>query len=157
LEVVVAPRPGFRVISAHLVVRTAPAGPLQRTLEVLALRGASCADKPATVAGDRVEFGARAPTSLLSDALAQVACRTRPLKIHGPAFARARDELVDDLAHSAPRVHERAGQRLLELLYPGHPYAADVTAEAVRRLDAADAGRWLAGALRPDHAALVIT
>jgi zinc protease len=157
LEVVVAPRPGFRVVSAHLVVRTAPAGPLERTLAVLALRGASCAEKPATVAGDRVEFGARAPTALLPDALAQVACRTRSPRIDGPAFDRARDELARSLAGSVPGVHERAGQRLVELLYPGHPYAAEVTAEAVRRLDAGDAGRWLAGALRPDQAALVIT
>jgi zinc protease len=156
LEVVIAPRPGFRVVSAHLVVRTAPAGPLQRTLEVLALRSATCADKPATVAGDRVEFGARAPTALLGDALAQVACRTRSLRIDGPAFDRARDELARSLAHSAPGVHERAGQRLVELLYPGHPYATEVTAETVRRLDAGAAGRWLASALRPDQGALVI-
>ena len=64
LEVVIAPRPGYRVLSAHLVVRTEPAGPLQRVFEVLALRAATCAELPATVAGDRLEFGARAPTEL---------------------------------------------------------------------------------------------
>lgn len=156
LEVVIAPRPGFRVVSVRLVARTPPAGPLERVLETLALRSATCSDKPATVAGDVLAFGARAPAELLPEALDQVACRARPPAVDGPAFDEARDRLAELLERTPPRVHERAGQALLERLYPGHPYAREVTAAAVRRLDAGDAGRALAAALRPDRAALVI-
>lgn len=156
LEVVLAPRPGYRVVSAHLVVRTEPAGPLQRVFEVLALRAATCADRPATVAGDRLEFGARAPTELVDQALAQVACRAGSLSVDGPAFDRARDELVEALERSAPVLHERAGQALLERLYPGHPYAAEVTAARVRAFRSSEATRWLAASVRPDRAALLL-
>jgi zinc protease len=156
LEVVLAPRPGYRVASVHLVVRTEPAGPLQRVFETLALRSATCADRPATVAGDRLEFGARAPTELLEQALAQVGCRAGPLAVDGPAFDRARDELADALERSAPVLHERAGQALVERLYPGHPYAAEVTATRVRAFRAADATRWLAASVRPDRAELLV-
>lgn len=156
LEVVISPRRGHRVVSAHLVVRTEPAGPVERVLEVLALRAATCAEHPATVAGDRIEFGARAPTELLEEALAQVGCRARALTVDGPAFDRARDELAAALERSPPRLHERAGQALLERLYPGHPYAAEVTAERVRAFRAPEAARWLEATVRPERAALVI-
>lgn len=156
LEVVIAPRPGYRVLSAHLVVRTEPAGPLQRVFEVLALRAATCAELPATVASDRLEFGARAPTELLNEALAQVGCRAGALSVDGPVFDRARDELADALARSPPARHERAGQALIERLYPGHAYAAEVTPEQVRAFRASEATRWLAASVRPDRAALVV-
>jgi zinc protease len=156
LEVVISPRPGYRVVSAHLVVRTEPAGPLQRVFEVLALRGATCSERPATVAGDRLEFGARAPTELVNEALAQVGCRAGELSIDGPAFDKARDELAEALERSTPTLHERAGQALLERLYPGHPYAVEVTAERVRAFSASEAGRWLGASVRPDRAALLV-
>lgn len=156
LEVVLAPRPGYRVASVHLVVRTEPAGPIQRVFEVLALRAATCADRPATVAGDRLEFGARAPTELVDRALEQVGCRAGPLSVDGPAFDHARDELAEALERSAPVLHERAGQALLERLFPGHPYAAEVTAARVRAFRASDATRWLASSVRPDRAELLV-
>ncbi|WP_041453265.1 M16 family metallopeptidase [Anaeromyxobacter dehalogenans] len=156
VRVIVSPRPGYRVLSAHLVVRTAPAGPLERVFEVLALRAARCADRPATVGGDRLEFGARAPTELVDLALAQVACRAGDLAVDAAAFERERDAMADALRRRPPTLHETAGQQLLELLYPGHPYSAEVTEARVRAFRAADAGKWLGLNVRPERAALVI-
>lgn len=156
VQVVVSPRPGYRVLSAHLVVRTEPAGPLERVFEVLALRAARCANRPATVGGDRLEFGARAPTELVDLALAQVTCRAGDLAVDAAAFERERDAMADALRRRPPSLRERAGQQLLELLYPGHPYSAEVTEARVRAFRAADAGRWLALNVRPDRAALIV-
>jgi zinc protease len=157
LEVVVATRPGFPVVSGRVVLRTDAAGPTDQWLEAMALGVSSCMRWDGEIATDRVEAVAQEPAERIEMLLFELACGADVVGFDAPAFERTRRPLASELEKRSPALDRRAGAELLARLYPGTGLGRLPDAAAVRAFDTAAAKAFLTRTVRPERATLVLT
>lgn len=165
LEVVIAPRPGFRVLDARLVFKVEPTGPAEQYLDELALLSSSCG-----LAGweppegelhrtpDSLAQVVHVPSDLLENALRDVSCRARNTTFDAPFFERLRRVLADELDRrpELTEVRDRLNAALLSRLFPGVSFGSYPDARRVRDYQTSDAKRFHVETFRPDRATLIL-
>lgn len=165
LEVVIAPRAGFRVLDARLVFRVEPSGPAEQALDHLAMLSSSCGlagwERPEGEihrTPDSLAQVVHLPSDLLEGALRDVACRARNTTFDAPFFERLRRAVADELDRRPELAEERdrLNAVLLARLFPGVPFGSIPDARRVRDYQTSDAKRFHVETFRPDRATLIL-
>lgn len=164
LEVVIAPRAGFRALDARLVFKVEPRGPAGQTLDLLATVSSSCGladwvpqDAALRRSPDALAQVEHLPSDLLEDALRDLSCRARRTTFDAPFFERLRRAVAKELDERPEQVEERdaLNDAVLTRLYPGQ-FEASLVGARVRAYETSDAKRFHVTTFRPDRAALIL-
>jgi len=156
LELVVAPRTGFRAVSVGFFARTPPAGPADEFLRWMALYATNC--RAPDLDDAAVSFRARRPSDLAGDELRRFPCFDVGPHPNAPELIELRRYYAELYEKFPPTPRERATAALLGALYPGHPYGDTlVTAERVRGFTDGRASDWITRAIRPEQTTVVVS
>ncbi|MFT3912898.1 MAG: insulinase family protein [Anaeromyxobacteraceae bacterium] len=156
VDLVVAPRSGFRAVSAGFYARTPPGGPADEYLRWMALWATQCAAPDVDDAA--VSFRMRQPTDLAAERLHRFPCLDVGPKPNAPELAQGRRFVGDQLEQFPPSARERASAAFLSALYPDHPYGDTlITAARVRGFGDGEASDFIRGAIRPERTTVVVS
>jgi zinc protease len=105
---------------------------------------------------DSLVIAGRGSSGNLSDLLETQAQWAKEVSFSGPAFDRIKKVARRLQAVVSTDPVERARSALHERLFPGHPYGASVTPEAIDALSSRQASAWLSSNVRPERASVIV-
>ncbi|MGC4000335.1 MAG: insulinase family protein [Anaeromyxobacter sp.] len=157
LEVVVAPRPGFPVAGARLVIRAPGVSARDLDLETVALWSSACSGQRFRPADGHLLSTTHGPASWLPASLSHMACGARAPEFNAPAFERLRRAIADELERRPVQGDDRLTRIFLSSLFPGAGYEQPSNPDVIRDFGTGEAKAFLRQTLRPDRAVLIIS
>jgi zinc protease len=108
------------------------------------------------MASDALVFSGRGSSGNLRELVEAEARWATRLSFSGPSFDLQKKYVRRIHASWGRSPRARARQALLAGLFPGHPYGAATTAEAIDALSSRQASAWVKGAVRPERATVLV-